>query len=92
MYGCWGVEPAEVRAADPPAKERIAGQDDGALARTDVAFDVDDLLPGAQQQLAVADRHCQRRPQHGGLQVRMAVAVVPGLLMAVLSTGRKQAI
>ena len=60
------------------------------LPRLDVAFQVEDLLPGAQDELAVADRHGQVRAEPTGLQVRVAVAVVPGLLVAVVAAGRDQ--
>jgi len=49
-----------------------------------------DLLPGAQDELAVLNGHRERRPEHGGLQMRMAVSVVPSALMAVIAAGRKQ--
>src|SRR5262249_8055957 len=63
-----------------------------ALARPGVAFEVNDLLPGAQDQLPLAHRHGQRWTEQGGLQVRMAVAVVPGLLVAVLPAGGNEAV
>ena len=64
----------------------------GSLPRADVALQVKNLLPGAQHQLAVGDGHAERGAQQRGLQVAMAVAVVPGLLVAVLAAGRDQAV
>jgi len=66
------------------------GDRDRSLARFNVALDVKNLLPGAQHELAVHNWNCQRRPQHRGLQVGMAVAVVPGLFMAVLPARRHE--
>ena len=62
----------------------------GAAPRTDVAFQVNELLPGAQHGLAVGHRRREGRPQERGLQMRMAVAVVPGLLVAVVAARRDQ--
>ena len=53
---------------------------------------VENLLPCAKDWRAVADRHRDRGAQRGGLQVGMAVTVVPALLMAVLAAWRHEAI
>src|SRR5262245_59778893 len=66
------------------------GDDDVALARVDVALQVEDLLPRPQHRLAAGDGDGQRRAEDGRLQVRVAVAVVPGLLVAVLPRRREQ--
>ena len=63
---------------------------DGASTWFDVAFEVEDLLPGSQHGLSVFDRHSERRSKHCGLQVGVAVAVVPGVLVAVFAAGRQQ--
>ena len=47
-----------------------------------------DLLPGTEHEFAVADRHGNLLTERGRLQVRVPVAVVPGLFMAVIPTGR----
>jgi hypothetical protein len=47
---------------------------------------VEDLLPGAENKLAVTDRHGEGGPEHCGLQVRMTVSVVPCLLVPVVTT------
>ena len=65
---------------------------DPALAATDVAFEMEDLLPGPQNQLPAGDGHCQGRSEEGGLQVGVAVAIVPGLFVAVIAAGRDQLI
>src|SRR5262245_29176271 len=68
------------------------GHDHGAVARADVALQMDELLPSAQHQPACTDRHRQRRAQQRRLQVRVAVAIVPSLLVAVTATRRNQAV
>jgi hypothetical protein len=60
---------------------------DSALAGFDVTFQVKDLLPGSQDQTAFLDGNGQGRAEHGCLQMRMAVAVMPGLFMAVAAAG-----
>ena len=40
----------------------------------------------------VGNRHADRGPEPRGLQVRMAVAVVPGLLVAIVAAGRDEAV
>jgi hypothetical protein len=64
------------------------GYDDLSSPRFDVALEMKNLLPGAQHRFATCDRHADRRAEPRGLQVRMPVAVVPGLLVAILATGR----
>ena len=66
--------------------------DDRAVAGADVAFEMDDLLPRAQERLAVAHGRRKRRAQERGLEMRMAVAVVPGHLVAVIAARRNQAV
>ena len=61
--------------------------DHGPFTGPGVALQVEDLLPGAQQELALAHWDGQPGAQHGRLQVGMAVAVVPGLLVAVITAG-----
>ncbi len=56
-----------------------------------VAFQVEYLLPGAQHQRTIPHGDRKIRPQERRLQMRMAVAVVPGLLMAIVATGREKA-
>ena len=68
----------------------LHGDDDGAFAGADVALQQEHLLPGAQEEPALVDRHGQRRAEQGGLQMRMAVAVVPGPFVAVLLARRDQ--
>src|SRR5690242_12637231 len=63
---------------------------DFAAARLDIALQQKNLLPGAQHQRTFAERDGHRLPQQRGLQVRVAVAIMPGLLMAVVSTGRDE--
>ena len=48
------------------------------------------LLPGAEHQLALFNRDHERWSEHRGLQMRVAVAIVPGLLVAVVAAGREQ--
>ena len=56
----------------------------------DVAFEMEDLLPGAQCQGALLDRHGKRRTEDRCLKMGMAVAVVPGLLVSVIAARREQ--
>jgi len=51
---------------------------------------MENLLPGAEDEFAVLDRDRQRWAEHGGLQVRMAVAIVPGLFVSVIAAGREE--
>lgn len=51
----------------------------------DVALQVKNPLPRAQDQFAGLDRRGERRAQRGCLQMRVAVAVVPGVFMAVIA-------
>ena len=62
----------------------------GALASAHVAFEMEDLLPCSQQQFTLRHRHRQGGPEQGRLQMRMAVAILPRLLMAVVAAGRDQ--
>src|SRR6516225_6572443 len=64
----------------------------GPLPWPDIAFQQDNLLPGTQDQLTLGDRHGQARTLQGGLQVGMAVAIVPGLLVAILPAGGNQSV
>ncbi len=64
----------------------------GAPSRTDIAFQVDDLLPCAQHGFTVGHGHRERWPHKRGLQVRMAIAIVPGQFVAVVAARRDQAV
>src|SRR5260370_24045877 len=65
---------------------------EGSLPGPDITFQEDDLLPGAQDQLGLGDGHGQAGPLECGLQVGMAVAVVPGLLVAIIPAGWNEAV
>ena len=56
---------------------------DAPVSRSDVAFEMEYLLPGAERKLSARDWDCQLRPHQRGLQMRVAVAVAPGLFMPV---------
>lgn len=45
------------------------------------------MLPRAELELAISDWHGKRRTKKRGLQMRVAVAIVPGLLVAIVSAG-----
>jgi len=49
-----------------------------------------DLLPGPENQLSISDGHGQGWPEERRLQMRMAVAVVPGLFVAIVAARRDQ--
>ena len=66
------------------------GDDDGALATAYIAFQMKELLPGPQRELAVSDGHGNRRSEQGRLQMRVPVTIMPGLLMAILAARRDQ--
>jgi hypothetical protein len=61
------------------------------LTRPNIAFQWM-LLPGTKHWPALVKRYGQRRPQKGRLQMSMAVAVVPGLLVAVVPARRNQSV
>jgi len=52
--------------------------------------DGDDLLPGAQPQFSRADGQDDRRAQQGGLDMAVAVAVMPGQFVGVGQIGGHQ--
>ncbi len=60
------------------------------MARSDVAFQVEDLLPGSQDKGPVLYRHRERRTQHSCLQVRMAIPVMPGLFVPIVAARGKE--
>ncbi len=51
---------------------------------------MDNLLPRAEHWLSIRHRHCERWPQHGCLQVRVPITVVPGLLVTIIAAGRNE--
>lgn len=51
---------------------------------------MEDLLPGAENGLPFTHRHCQARTEQRRLQVGMAIAVVPGLLVGIVPAGWNQ--
>ena len=65
--------------------------DHGPFTGPNVALNVKDLLPSAEHEPAVAHGHRQARTEQRRLQVGMAVAVVPGLLVGVVPAGGNQA-
>ena len=68
------------------------GDYDFSISWFDVAFQVKDLLPGTENGAGVADGDRDRWAQPSGLQVRVAIAIVPGLFMAVGWARRNQLI
>ena len=53
---------------------------------------MEDLLPGSEEELSIGDGHSQRRPEERGLEVGVAVAIVPCAFMAVVAAGRDEAV
>ena len=49
-----------------------------------------DLLPGAEHGLAVGERNRQRWAEQCSLEMGVAVAVMPGLFVAVVAAGRNE--
>src|ERR1700757_4390735 len=68
------------------------GDHNRSLASADVALYMEDLLPGTKYELSLRDGHGQRWPEQRALQMRVAVAIMPGLLVAVRATGWDQLI
>ena len=66
------------------------GDHDCALPATDIAFEVEDLLPGSEHRLSFVNGDGERGPKQSGLQMRVAVAVMPGLLVAIAAAGRDE--
>src|SRR5215472_3400645 len=66
------------------------GDHNGSLASPDIALQMEDLLPGAKHEFALCDGHGQRWPEQRSLQVRMAIAIVPGLLVPIGAAGRDE--
>lgn len=62
-------------------------QDHAALPRPVVEVHVDDLLPGAERQLAVDEGHGERRPQQRGAHVAVTVAVAPARIVGIVAIG-----
>ena len=62
------------------------------MAASDVAFQVEDLLPSPQEHLSVSNGHSEGRPEQGGLQMGVAVAIVPGAFVPIVAAGRNQLI
>ena len=60
------------------------------LTASYVAFEMEDLLPGAEHELSTCDGHGQRWPLECGLQVGVAVSVVPRLFVAIIPAWRNQ--
>ena len=63
-----------------------------SLTPAHVTLQMEDLLPSTKYELSHDDGHGQRWPKQRGLQMRVAVAIMPGLLVAVRATGRDQLI
>ena len=61
-----------------------------SLPGSNVAFQMKDLLPGAEDGFAVGERDVKRRPEQRGLKMGVAVAVVPGLFVSVVAAGRNE--
>jgi hypothetical protein len=51
---------------------------------------VEDLLPGAKDRFAVRQRNGERGAEQRGLEMRVPVAVVPGLFVSVVARRRDQ--
>jgi len=73
---------------DNPSSERVAllaghCHHDRSLPPSNVALEMKDLLPGAQQHFALGNRDRERRSEEAGLEMRVPVAIMPGLLVAV---------
>jgi hypothetical protein len=63
-----------------------------ALPRFNVALQVKNLLPGAENRYSVGNWNRNRWPQRSRLKMRVPVAIVPGLFVPVFATWRHQAV
>ncbi len=64
--------------------------DNGPTARFYVTLQMEDLLPGPQNQFSILNGNAERGSEHSRLQMRMAVAVMPCLFVPVVAAGREQ--
>src|SRR5690606_13327141 len=62
------------------------------IAWFDIAFEQENLLPGSEDRPALADGDGDRGAKHGGLEVGVPVAIVPGVFVAVVPARREEAI
>ena len=65
---------------------------DVPVTRLDVAFKMEDLLPGPQDEIATVDGNRQRWPKHCGLQMRMSVSIEPRAFVTIVAVWRHQLI
>ena len=61
-----------------------------ALSGFDITFQVKNLLPHSQNQVALFDSYGQGWSKSGCLEMGVSVAIMAGLLMPVISTGWNQ--
>src|SRR5690606_33392765 len=66
------------------------GHDQLAAAWLDVAFEMENLLPGAEDQSPSANGNRQAGAHDRRLEMRMGISIMPGLLVAILATGGNQ--
>lgn len=62
----------------------------GPLPRSHVAFQMKDLLPSAEDGFAVSEGDGERWAKQRGLEMGVAVAVMPGLFVSVVAAGRDE--
>jgi len=70
----------------------VNGHHNCPAPRFNVTFDVEYLLPGAEDRLAILHRNRERWPKSRCLQVGVAVAIMPHLLVSVVVPGGNQPI
>src|SRR6266568_7541595 len=63
---------------------------DRALSPAHIAFEVNDLLPSTEQELAFGDGYRQRWAEQRCLEMGVAVSIMPGLLVPVITAGRNE--
>lgn len=66
------------------------GHDDLPLAPAHIALQVKDLLPSTQDRLAIGNWHCERWPEQRSLQMRVAIAIVASLFVAIVAAGKDE--
>src|SRR5215469_754745 len=78
------------RTTQTPVSLSENGDNNGPFAAANVALQMKDLLPGPEDGLSISNGHGQGWPEKCRLQMRMAVAVVPGLFVAIVAARRDQ--
>ncbi len=61
-----------------------------AISQTIIKIDQDDLLPRAENEIAVFEWDAKARPKHCRANMSVAVAVAPGCIVVIGNTGGRK--